>query len=54
VMSGSTTGAIQLRLETARRLGAAIDGTVDELVLAVMPLSNNADIEACLSWREPG
>lgn len=36
----------------AIRLGSAIDGTVDEIVLAVRPLANNADIQATLNWRE--
>ena len=34
------------------RLGAAIDGTRDEIVLCVRPLTNNADIEGSLNWRE--
>ena len=39
-------------LQTALRLGSAIDGTVDELVLCVMPLSANADILGSLNVRE--
>lgn len=39
-------------LENALRLGAAIDGTRDEIVLSVTPLSANADIQASLNWRE--
>ena len=41
-------------LNTARRLGAAINGTRDELVLAVRPNggSMNLDIEGGLQWRE--
>lgn len=33
-------------------LGSAIDGTVDELVLVVIPLAVNADIQGALNWRE--
>ena len=41
-----------LEIQNARRLGAAIDGTRDEIVLAVRPLSSNADIHAAINWRE--
>jgi hypothetical protein len=34
------------------RLGAAIDGTVDEIILAVRPITNNVTIEGSLTWRE--
>lgn len=43
-----TTGAIN----SARRLGAAIDGTPDEMVLCVRPFSLNADFQGSLTWRE--
>lgn len=33
-------------------LGSTIDGTRDEIVLCVIPLSANADIEAALTWTE--
>lgn len=39
-------------LKTARHLGSQIDGTRDELILAVTPLSSNADIQGSLSFRE--
>lgn len=41
-------------LENALRLGAAIDGTVDEIVLAVRPVggSTNTDVEGSITWRE--
>lgn len=41
-------------LNTARRLGAAIDGTRDVLVLAVRPNggSMNLDVEGGLTWQE--
>lgn len=38
--------------ETLRYLGAAIDGTVDEIILCVRPLSANADIQGSLTWKE--
>lgn len=40
------------RLKNARRLGSAIDGTRDELVLCVTPITNNITIESALTWRE--
>jgi len=33
-------------------LGAAIDATVDELVLCVRPLNADADIQGCINWEE--
>ena len=39
-------------LNNAITLGAAIDGTRDEIVLCVRPLSSNADIQGSLTWRE--
>lgn len=35
-----------------KTMGTEIDGTPDELVLAVMPLGSNADIHASMSFRE--
>jgi len=48
--AGSTGKGIQ----NARLLGAAIDGTVDELVLCARPIggSTAVDIEAGMTWRE--
>ena len=45
-------GGITKSLSNALRLGAKIDGTVDEIVLCVRPLSINADVQGSLSWRE--
>lgn len=36
----------------ALRLGAAIDGTVDTVVLAVRPVTNNITCEGSITWRE--
>lgn len=48
----STTGSPSISLKSSLVLGAAIDGTRDELVLAVRPLGTNADIQGSLTWRE--
>lgn len=59
VISGGFTNAAKQAgasasddLDNALRLGVAIDGTLDEVVLCVRPLSDNADIQASLTWRE--
>lgn len=39
-------------LANALYLGSAIDGTRDEIVLCVRPLTANADIQGSLTWRE--
>lgn len=49
--SGSTKN-VQVDLGSALRLGSLIDGTPDEIVLAVTPITTNQDILASLSWRE--
>lgn len=36
----------------ALRLGANISGSVDEIVLAVRPITNNITVEGSLTWRE--
>jgi hypothetical protein len=45
-------GQVFATVESAVRLGAKIDGTVDEIVLCVRPLSANANIQGSLTWRE--
>lgn len=45
-------GSINNTLKNALQLGASIDGTIDELVLCVRPLSANADIQGSITWRE--
>jgi hypothetical protein len=49
--SASNSGQV-IPENTFRWIGSAIDGTRDELVLCVRPLSNNADIQGSISWRE--
>lgn len=39
-------------LKNSLMLGAKIDGTPDEIVLCVRPLSANADVQGSLTWRE--
>lgn len=48
----SSGAAISDEIRNALRLGAAIDGTADEMVLCARPLSSNADIQGSLTWRE--
>ena len=48
----STALPISPTIPNARRLGAAIDGTVDEIVLTCTPITNNITVEASLTWRE--
>lgn len=44
--------SVDRKFSTALRIGSLIDGTQDELVLAVTPLSSNADIQGSLTFRE--
>jgi hypothetical protein len=48
----SVQGSISHELDDARRIGAAIDGTPDEVYICVRPLGANADIAASVNWRE--
>ena len=52
VASANGGGSIGAQLDNALRLGSAIDGTLDTVVLCVRPLSSNADIDGGLGWRE--
>lgn len=45
-------GNVTVKLSSSLSLGSAIDGTPDELVLCVRPLSANADIQGILKWTE--
>ena len=49
---GASTVAESEHLDISVRLGAAIDGTKDEIVLVVRPLTANADILGALGWIE--
>lgn len=44
--------AIDRKLITSLQMGATIAGVQDELVLAVMPLSANANVQGALTFRE--
>lgn len=50
--SSKSTQSASAQLTTALRLGSKIDGTLDELVLCVRPLSSNTGISAALNFRE--
>jgi len=52
VKAGGGTGSITVDVDNALLLGAAIDGTVDEIVLCCRPLGSNADIDGGITWRE--
>lgn len=41
-----------VNLTTALRLGAAIDGTQDFIVLGATPIGSNLDIRGVINWRE--
>lgn len=50
--SGTRVSSESFNLETAIRLGSAIDKTADEIVIAVKPLTVNLDIHRSINWRE--
>ena len=39
-------------IPNAKKLGAFIDGTVEELILVCQPITNNITVEASITWRE--
>lgn len=47
-----TTREITLDLRNSQRIGSQIDGTREQLVLAIMPLSPNIDIYSTIRWTE--
>ncbi len=38
--------------EVAQKIGSLIDGTPDELVLVIQPVTNNTNVLCALNWRE--
>lgn len=48
----TTSLPITNSVPNALNLGSAIDGTVDEIILAARPITNNITIQASLTWRE--
>lgn len=52
VKASGSTGSMSAEMNNALRLGAAIDGTRDEIYLCCRPLSANADVEGGITWRE--
>ncbi len=45
-------GLIDIAISNAVRLGAAIDGTPDTMVLCCFPYGANAEIDAAMNWKE--
>jgi len=52
VKTGVNVGMVAQALDTILHPGVAIDNTVDEMVLCVMPFSSNANVYGSLAWRE--
>lgn len=48
----STAQAAIASVPNALRIGSAIDGTVDQIILCVRPITNNITVESSLTWRE--
>jgi hypothetical protein len=48
----ANTQELLVALDSALRLGALIDGTRDELVLSVTPITANLDVLGGLTWKE--
>lgn len=51
VAAGASAGALTAALDTELLLGSAIDGTPDELVLCIRPLSANCDAQVSIGFR---
>lgn len=49
---GTDNTAVNLNLKNSLSLGSAIDGALDELVLAIRPLNTNSSVQGSLTWRE--
>jgi hypothetical protein len=47
-----SAGSVERNIVNNLRIGSQIDGTRDELILAVTPLASNADIHGSLTFRE--
>ena len=52
IAAGFRASGINIPTENALRLGSKIDGTPDEIILAVRPLGANADVYGGITWRE--
>lgn len=48
----STSQSTTVSVPNALRIGADISGTVDEVVLACTPVTNNITVQSSLTWRE--
>lgn len=49
---GATNQRVSVDLQSSLRLGAAIDGTKDTFVLAIIPFTSNVDMRGIINWRE--
>lgn len=52
VKASGSTGAFNSSIVNTLYLGAAIDGTLDEIYLCARPLSSNADMYGGITWRD--
>jgi hypothetical protein len=50
--TGTANTNIAVAIDNSIRMGVDIDGTLDELVIAVKPLSVNLDIHRSINWHE--
>lgn len=48
----STAVPTVITVPNALRLGSKIDGTADEIVLVVKPITNNIGVQGSITWRE--
>lgn len=49
---GAATVPSDIPIDNSLKLGKAIDGTLDEYVLAVRPLTSNAEVQGSITWKE--
>ncbi len=49
---GSGSSTIDIKFPSNFSIGSAIDGTPQELILCVTPLTSNLDIAGAINWRE--
>lgn len=48
----SSQQSFNISVQNAIRLGMAIDGTLDTIVLTTTPITSNSDVTASIKWRE--
>ena len=52
VKASGNTGDVSIKVDNARLLGSAIDGTQDEIYLGVRPYSTNANVTGGFTCKE--